>query len=382
MSTQEFAKNSSENITMDETKAMNSENTKSSRTISFDYLRVCANIAVIMLHVAALCWYVTDVNGSDWKVFNVYDSLVRWSVPVFVMISGALFLGRDDVTVKKIFSKYVSRMAVAYFAWSFIYFITSGNSVMGQLAGLFSPDWHIYVIQLIKGHYHLWFVPMIAGLYICLPLFKQLVKDEKITKYYLWCGFFVMLIKQFMVICEDFGGGEKTAVIGSLYCVFNSMALEIFGGYAFYFVLGYVLSKKDIEKKLRVPIYCLGALGIFLTAFVTDIISTRKQYPIGNYYTEGLNVLLTAVAVFVLFKNMRFGNERVNRFVSKLSKWSFGSYCVHLLIVETFEKAGIHPMAFMSPVISTPILVITFFVISILISALLNCIPIVKKYIV
>ncbi len=71
------------------------------RTIYFDYLRVFATAAVILLHVAAFNWLSTDVNGYDWKVFNFYDSIVRWGVPVFVMISGALFLGRDDISIKK-----------------------------------------------------------------------------------------------------------------------------------------------------------------------------------------------------------------------------------------------------------------------------------------
>lgn len=84
------------------------------RTIYLDHLRVLATTAVMMVHVSASNWYSTDVNGYDWKVFNLYDSIVRWGVPVFIMISGALFLNRDDITVKIIYSKYVFRMAVAY----------------------------------------------------------------------------------------------------------------------------------------------------------------------------------------------------------------------------------------------------------------------------
>ena len=39
-----------------------------SRTIYYDYLRVFATIAVMMLHVAASKWNAVDVNGFDWKV--------------------------------------------------------------------------------------------------------------------------------------------------------------------------------------------------------------------------------------------------------------------------------------------------------------------------
>lgn len=86
------------------------------RVIYFDYLRVAATIAVMLLHTAAINWYGADVNGGTWKVFNFYDSLVQWSVPIFVMISGALFLGRNDIRIKDIYSKYVLRMLTGYCA--------------------------------------------------------------------------------------------------------------------------------------------------------------------------------------------------------------------------------------------------------------------------
>lgn len=52
------------------------------RIVYFDYLRVAATIAVIFLHTAAINWYGADVSGGTWKVFNFYDSIVQWSVPI------------------------------------------------------------------------------------------------------------------------------------------------------------------------------------------------------------------------------------------------------------------------------------------------------------
>ena len=43
-----------------------------------DYLRVFATFAVVVLHVSATNWYITDVNGMEWQAFNFYDSIVRW----------------------------------------------------------------------------------------------------------------------------------------------------------------------------------------------------------------------------------------------------------------------------------------------------------------
>lgn len=90
------------------------------RTVYFDYLRVFATFAVMILHLSAQNWYITDVNEFEWQTFNFYDSIVRWSVPVFVMISGALFLNRD-IKLKTIYTKYILRIVVSYVAWSAIY---------------------------------------------------------------------------------------------------------------------------------------------------------------------------------------------------------------------------------------------------------------------
>lgn len=84
------------------------------RKIYCDYLRLVATFSVVVLHVSAWNWYSTDVNSLEWQSFNFYDSVVRWAVPIFVMISGSLFLSRE-IPVKKIYSKYILRMAVAFF---------------------------------------------------------------------------------------------------------------------------------------------------------------------------------------------------------------------------------------------------------------------------
>lgn len=68
----------------------------------------------MVLHISAQNWRVTDVISFEWNVFNFYDSIVRWAVPVFVMISGALFLSRE-YSIKKIYGKNILRILVAFF---------------------------------------------------------------------------------------------------------------------------------------------------------------------------------------------------------------------------------------------------------------------------
>ena len=77
---------------------------KTQRFLYLDILRVVAAAGVIIAHVSAQNWYrssLAPVDSIMWQSFNFYDGIVRWCVPLFIMISGALFLSREDIPVKK-----------------------------------------------------------------------------------------------------------------------------------------------------------------------------------------------------------------------------------------------------------------------------------------
>ena len=95
------------------------------RTYYLDCLRVLATFSVMILHISAQNWYSTDVISFEWNVFNFYDSIVRWTVPVFVMISGALFLDREH-TVQQLYGKYIFRIVTAFIFWSVAYALMIG----------------------------------------------------------------------------------------------------------------------------------------------------------------------------------------------------------------------------------------------------------------
>lgn len=85
------------------------------KIIAFDGLRILAAFAVVVLHTAAPL-FLNSYSSSDWAVVNMYESLVRWSVPVFFMISGALFLNKGkEVNIGRLYGKNIFRILFAYF---------------------------------------------------------------------------------------------------------------------------------------------------------------------------------------------------------------------------------------------------------------------------
>ena len=143
----------------------------------FDLLRVVAIFTVVAVHLSAQHWPDVDVHSRAWFAFNLYCSLGKWSVPIFVMISGALFLGRDT-DVNTILKKNVLRIAIVFLVWSGAYALIDLVFYRDTLFGAFS--------QFVSGHYHLWFLFMIAGLYLIVPLLRPIVRDDRLTRYFLF----------------------------------------------------------------------------------------------------------------------------------------------------------------------------------------------------
>lgn len=371
-----------------------------SRVRYLDYLRVFATLAVMIIHISGQHFYDTDVRGIAWQSFNIYDSLFRWGVPVFAMISGALFLSRD-IPIRRIYTKYVLRMAVAFLFWCFVYYLCGGQGIKEQFLGLFSDGKTYRYIEILDCPYHLWFVLTISGIYICLPIIKKIVEDMKVTRYFLVIAFiFVSVLPLISVIVRDFGGMRLGALQSVIDSDISSMNMHLVSGYVCYFILGYCLSTIDISKKHRIWIYISGILGAVFTIVMNAIVARMTGEFCGNYYGYFyVNVLAESVAVFILFKYMIQGAGKdkadvslddsegkkpglLDRVIQKLSGYSFGAYLVHLLIIYKLDSHYKLDTLTFHPVASVIVITGIVFVVSFAISFVLNQIPLVKRYIV
>ena len=341
--------------------------TDESRYYCFDFLRVVGAFAVIVIHVAASKWYTTDIHTFEWETMNFYDSIVRWAVPVFVMISGALFLSRD-IPVRKIYSKYIYRIFMAFLFWSFVYAAHEymKNRDIIKAAGHF-----------LKGHYHMWFLYMIAGLYMIVPFVKRIAESESLTKYFIVLAFFFAflfpeIVNFISVFSEKYG-----EFAGSLT---NRFYLQFAGGFTGYFLLGYFLSRTEISHKTAKIMYALGIAGYITGMLLSVTVSMITGKASQTFYSNlTVNNLLWAASVFVFFK-AKF--NRPSRIIRVLSQYSFGAYLVHAAVIGLIiNTLGLNTLTF-NPLLSIPVISVIVFVISFGISAVLNQIPVLNKYIV
>lgn len=342
------------------------------RTLYFDYLRVFATVSVIIVHIAAQNFYSTDVNGFGWQIFNFYDSLVRWGVPIFLMISGALFLNKD-IPLKLIYKKYIFRMVISYVVWSAIYALLTGDTITDK------------IFAFLSGHYHMWFILMIIGIYMCLPIIKAIVENENILKYYLKISFiFSFLLPWAITLTNDFGNELLIKIAQVINQILKNMNMHIVLGYIHYFILGYYLNKITLNKKQISTIYTLGILGFVTTIVFNSAIAVKTQTHSTIYYENfTINVFLESIAVFIWFKYKNYENNLyLNKLMQKLSKYSFGAYLVHVLVIKLLNfTLDLNTLSF-NPLLSVILLSFIVTIISFAISSLLNNIPIIKKYIV
>ena len=340
------------------------------RTFYFDLLRLIAILGVIIIHESAECWYDLDVNSTAWAVTNVYHSLGRWAVPVFVMISGALFLDPlRRVDTKKLYSGNILRIVTAFVFWTVFYAAVrlrgSGSSLMD------------YIRTAVYGHYHMWFLYMIVGLYIVVPILRCVTRSEKATEYYLAVALVFTFIIPWLM---------KLPVLSGYQGAYEKMSFFLTLGYTGYFVAGYYLSVKELNKKQRAVLYILGIVGQIAGIVLTWSDSVRLGHASDTYNDYlTLAVLAQSVAVFVLGKyalsRIRL-SERGEKLVLALSRDCFGVYLVHPFFITEASKYLVGDLLLRSPLLWIPVTSLGVAVVSLAVSALLNRIPLMKDYFV
>lgn len=307
------------------------QNTPCKRLFHLDVLRAIACLSVVMIHVSAE-FVVKGTTGPDFWLGNLLDSLSRAGVPLFVMVSGALMLDESYQFTKKKWLGHIGRMVAFYAVWSTTYyFLYQGINLISQGEKIRTLS---MFAQIITGHYHLWFVPMIIGLYLIVPLLRLWVKEENVR----YVRYFLLLSVVFAFIAPhvmEILVNEKR-VLTPIQTLWDNLNLQYTAGYTSYFILGWYLNRGVHRKKL---VYALGALALcttFAGTAIASVLLKMKTYPF--YENATVNVLLYSIAIFTLCKSQFLQPKNPGGFFHKsvrfLGKYSLGIYAVHVYFIS------------------------------------------------
>jgi surface polysaccharide O-acyltransferase-like enzyme len=328
------------------------------KTAYFNNLRIVATIAVVLLHVNSPSMYQWGaIPYANWLFSDILNSLVRFCVPIFVMISGALNLtkGQDLVSFfKRRFTKVIIPFAfwcVVYVAY--VYFTAGGGN---------------YLYRLYEGvknvpFYHLWFLYTLIGLYLFTPILSVFINncERKHIEYFLFIWGVTLFYTPFKKYLPDFKLMYFTDFIG-------------------YYVLGYYLASFKTRIENVKASLLLILIGTLITAVGTAYYTTRQNQLFEDfclYLTP--NVVIQSIGVFLLFKTA-FNNDNKNKLLGYILSFSFFIYFIHPIFIEQLGNIGfIKDLKATLSVFYIPLFALVVLTLSVLSALALNKIPLIKK---
>ena len=333
-----------------------------------DNFRAFATVCVVILHVAAPILYkFGTVSDYVWWVGNIVDSTVRFCVPAFLMLSGALLLGKD-YALGDFIKKRFTRILYPFLFWSVVYIATNLIHRFNSGASMSYAEigHYIFILFKKKPSYHLWFVYMILGIYLFMPIISKWIRntDEKGILYFLSIWF-------------------ATTVIG-LPVVAQYMPeidLKYFAGYMGFPVLGYYLSTKQFNFNIKPIAIVLFFLGVSVTAVGTYYLSALHGKFYGTLYAYLTpNIIIASAAMFLLFKPIEVNNRFLKHLVEIISTYSFGIYLAHVLVLTFLSEMKIN-WSFINPFVGITVTTVLCLVISTALVYAINKLPFIGKHV-
>jgi len=192
---------------------------------------------VICIHSLGLVNDALTTGDEEARVTNAVMTIVYGGVPLFVMLSGALLLGKEE-PISAFFRKRMGRLLWPFLFRSVVvcaiqYWQEDGRSLSGYATSLFTG--------LVTGGVHgiYWYVYMIIGLYLVTPFLRKIVHhSDKGYLYYL-----IGLLLSIITVSKYFPDVE-------LFSRWNSANVEMLA----YFVIGYAIVEyfKTCEWSVKV----------------------------------------------------------------------------------------------------------------------------------
>jgi len=339
------------------------------RVIYLDIIKVLAIIFVIFNHSH---WGIYGYGLVGTFIHEFLFDLCKIAVPLFVMVSGALLLGKEsnhkDMITKRIFRVFVPLVIV-----TLICVIAYGGSFKGFIAAIFTN----YTLN--YPPYWLWYLYLLMALYIMTPFLQKMLKnfEEKDYKYFI--VLFVLMV-------------GFLNMIPFLTSLFLGMNLKVSDAFVFtlfpiaigYYVAGYYLSKIKISDKMNK----ISIIGLIISLFLGTMLilyGLSKGFSLDEIVNYSfITVALPAMFVFIILKyyfSKPVKYKKVNQLIINTSNCVFGIYLFHTFFIEILQKTPfIIGLAGVDKFLSVFVLDIIVFIVLCFIVWILRKVPIVKKF--
>ena len=325
------------------------------REIWIDWLRVAACFLVMLTHACEPFYLGGEgsliLTRSDAVWVSVLNVIPRACVALFVVASSYLQFPLY-YSSGEFFRLRAKRILIPFLVWSVVYALASGEPVQN------------FKDLLLNFNYaagHLWFVYMLVGLYLVMPLLSPWA--EKVGRRELQVYLGIWLFTTLIPLVRQWVGGPAPVIYGpsgipnaARYPLWGEASWNAYG--VFYYLsgfVGYMLLGLYFRKFVGELSWgrTLGiALPVFLAGFAICHVGFLRrvwadcggEFPVegpvglaalweGPWLNDTLGVALMTIGWILVFRKIRTGGKFYEKVLLPVSKASYGMYLCHLLVL-------------------------------------------------
>lgn len=329
------------------------------RIYYLDFVKALSIFMVVLMHCID---YSASVGSLEWNLCVLMESITKFCIPVFVMTSGVFMLDRDKhISVKSVYFKYVLKFVVAYIFWSGAYSLYSS----GLLFNFNVSHIKTLINDFIVGHFHLWYLWMLIGIYITLPFLRKIASDYNILKYFI---IVVFLSSSVIPFIDAVTGKNFIAIVDNkLFVNINVYTSMLMIGY-FIYKYPYKINKLGNRKFIIIGIIC-----VVITALLT--IATKD---LETYFEDYMPLNIIYGACVLALMSRVFLPEKHKGIITAVSNNSFGIFLIHVFVIYMYDKLIVFTI---NSVLGSIVKAIIVFIISFGLSTVIKRIPVIGKYI-
>ncbi|MBO4899655.1 MAG: acyltransferase family protein [Lachnospiraceae bacterium] len=262
-----------------------------------DCLKVVSAFLIVMQHSLTSAWMNGDIMSGGWVTVNAMMTLAKEGVPLFFMCSGYGMLSKARST--KGCLKAAGRLLWLYAIWMCLFGIYA-------FAGSFAIDHSFmhavaaFVKTLLFGHYHVWFIFALIGLYLLTPLLYPVMQDKKSARYMIILAFIATMIIPVIMGMSGIGRFEYTLL---------SFDISALCGDIFYYLCGFYLGRyltiPEEEKRGKAAGILIFITVLFYAAInVLTVIYDRAAGGVSGIFFDDKRIpgCFFVCLIFVLFK--------------------------------------------------------------------------------
>lgn len=325
------------------------------RVIWLDWMRVAACLMVMVVHATEPFYLGGDgsliLTRTDAFWASFFDSFVRACVPLFIIASSYLQFPLH-YSSEEFFRRRAVRILVPFVLWTVVYALVWGSPVQN------------FKDLLLNFNYaagHLWFVYMLVGVYLLMPLLSPWAERVGRTELRIYLG--LWLFTTVIPLLRDWVFGAPPVVYGvsglprqALFPLWGEASWNAYG--VFYYLSGFVgylllglyvrkfLGTWSWRKTLAVALPCFAAgFALSFGGFLRRVwLSSGGEFPVGGlvekavwwettWCNDTLGVALMAIAWVLLFRKIQAAGGFYRRITLPLSRAGYGMYLSHLLVL-------------------------------------------------